>query len=120
MNWLTKLLTAHSCKSHLRSMSRIVGIVAFSFSGLVIADPLHQVAEQDGMTWDLAEINEQIEALADSDLSFVNGKGAEELVLDGNGRLAIILWDERGNDSRRGTHHDVNGRSAIQLTVVHK
>jgi len=118
MNWLTGSLTAHGCKYQIRRLSWILGITAVFCSGVAQAETDHQVNESWNLSWIGDDVN--ADALNDSDLSFVNGKGAEQTVLDAGGKLAIILWDEGGSDNRRGTNHDVNSASVVHLTVLHK
>ncbi len=116
MNELSELRSTQHGNLKTRTISWLLGIITLCCYGLAVADTLDLVHEYDETAWTSA----QTAPLEDSDLAFVIGKGAEEHSLDAEGKLAIILWDERGNDERRSTSHDMNNRPAINLTVVHK
>ncbi len=115
MNWLTKLLASRDYRYQTRFLGLAFGVVVLCCSSLVFADELNNTLESDGLAW----IDDYTEAVNDVDLSFINGKGATDAPLD-DGKLAIILWDERGGDNKRGTNHDASNRPLINLTVIHK
>lgn len=62
----------------------------------------------------LEHLVEHKEAIDDADLSSIKGKGSAEVKLYENDRLAVILWDERGNDNHRTLNIDAGGRHNIQ------
>lgn len=118
MHCLTKLSALYHQKSLLRLLSKTFGAVIFCSSTLVFADSLVEPSDSGEMSWE--DNSSYTEVLEDADLSFVSGKGAEDHVLGMDGKVAVILWDERGDDNRRGTNHDIGGRSVVNLTVIHK
>lgn len=116
MNWLTELLTIRGYRYQTKFLSRVLGVAILCCSSFGFADSLDKTLEPDDLAW----IDNHTAAIEDVDLSFINGKGAEESTLNDGGKLAIILWDERGGSNRRGTNHDVDVRPAINLTVIQK
>lgn len=121
MYCLTKLSALCHGKSQLRLLSSVCGAFVFCSSTLVFADSLVEPADSGDMAWtDSFNMGSYTEVLEDNDLSFVSGKGAEDHVLGMDGKVAVILWDERGDDNRRGTNHDIGSRSVVNLTVIHK
>lgn len=116
MNWLTKFITAHDCRYQTRLLGLVFGVVVLCCSSFVFADEFNNTVEFDDLAW----IDDYTEAVNDVDLSFINGKGTTEAPLGDSGKLAIILWDERGNDNKRGTNHDVSSQPLVNLTVIHK
>lgn len=120
MNRLTKILSVDGVICTTRLVGCIFGVITTCCSVSALADPLAgSVAEPEPLAW----VGDRAQAMTDIDLSVINGKGAEALKLDGNERLAVILWDERGNGGRRTANHDIDGGQGVQsvnLTINHR
>jgi hypothetical protein len=92
----------------LRFFKYIFAITTMCFSALTFADqPLETISNFDYLI-------ENEEIINDHDLSAIRGKGREEIKLYENETLAVILWDERGNDNHRNVNDDVRGHNNIQ------
>jgi len=117
MNWLTKLLSVNSGTYRPQFVAHVFGVIGMCCSVSVLADQLvGSFVEPETSAW----MDSRTEAMSDADLSVINGKGVAPTNLDGNNKIAVILWDERGNSNRRGTGHDVDSRQnfqSVSLTV---
>jgi hypothetical protein len=86
----------------------MIAISAMCFSALIFADQSFESMS------DLEYLIDHKETINDGHLSIIKGKGVEKTKLYENDRLAVILWDERGNDNHRNVNNDVGGHNNIQ------
>ncbi|WP_036301299.1 hypothetical protein [Methylotenera sp. L2L1] len=122
MYWVSKLLSKHE-NQHLNSdqhladiVVRVLVIAVFCSSSLAFAGATEITSEPNELNW----LGDDTVTIDDTDLSSINGKGAEVTALDSDSKLAIILWDEGRQGNKGGTHHEMSSRPVITLTVIQK
>lgn len=116
MNWLTKHQSVDNGLNGLRFVGCMLGVIGMCCSTSALADPLSGLVEDlDALSLMSNQATEhQAEPMTDIDLSVISGKGGIAANLEGNERLAVILWDERGGGNRRATNNDVSGHQDFQ------
>lgn len=99
------------------------GVVGLCFACTTFADSVidESVANKKSIEFEMVSgIGEHAEMVDDSDLSAIMGMGAEAIKLESGDSFAVLLWDERGNGSKRISGHGVDGSQnyqAVNLTV---
>ena len=113
---LTKHLSVDNGSNVLRFVCCMLGLIGMCCSFTALADPLSGSVEE--LAEPLALLDDQDKTMTDIDLSVINGKGWELTTLDGNERLAVILWDERGNDNRPTINSNASAGQSGQSVLV--
>ncbi len=116
MNWLTKHQSVDNGLNGLRFVGCMLGVIGMCCSTSALADPLSGLVENSESLplFSNQATENQAEPMTDIDLSVISGKGGIAANLEGNERLAVILWDERGGGNRRATNNDVSGHQDFQ------
>jgi len=126
MYWVSKLLSNDEGQHqnhypHCVDIIRLVLVIAvlcsssLAFAG-TFADATEMTSEPDAFNG----LDDDAAMIDDTDLSLINGKGAEATALEGDSKLAIILWDEGRQGNKGGTNHAMSSPSVITLTVIQK
>jgi len=122
MYWVSKLLSNHENQplngaQHLADIIvRVLVIAVLCSSSLAFAGAAEISSEPNELNW----LGDDTVTIDDTDLSSINGKGAEATALDSESKLAIILWDEGRQGNKGSTNHEISSRPVITLTVIQK
>jgi len=126
MYWVSKRLSNDEGQHqnhypHCIEIIRLVLVIAvlcsssLAFAG-TFTDATEMISEPDAFN----VLGDDAAMMNDTDLSLINGKGAEASALEGDSKLAIILWDEGRQGNKGSTNHAMSSPPVITLTVIQK
>jgi len=126
MYWVSKLLGNDEGQHqnhypHCVDIIRLVLVISvLCSSSLAFAGTFAGATEMTSEPDAFNGLDDDAAMIDDTDLSLINGKGAEATSLEGDSKLAIILWDEGRQGNKGGTNHAMSSPSVITLTVIQK
>jgi len=126
MYWVSKLLgndegQRQNHYPHCVDIIRLVLVIAvLCSSSLAFAGTFAGATEMTSEPDAFNGLDDDAAMIGDTDLSLINGKGAEATALEGDSKLAIILWDEGRQGNKGGTNHAMSSPPVITLTVIQK